>query len=248
MSSKNKTLSIVVPFYNEEKFIGQVLKKIVQADSLGLKKEIVMVNDGSTDNTLRNLKSQIIQFQKLSLEKSKFVLINNKKNSGKGAAIKDGFLKSTGDIVLVQDADLEYSPEDYPDLLQPFLKYNADVVYGSRFATQRPRRILYYWHFIANMILTTFSNMMTNLNLTDMETGYKVFRGDLIRKIAKKLESKRFGFEPEITARLSKIKNIQFYEVGISYKGRTYEEGKKIGFKDAVKAVWEIIKYNILTS
>jgi hypothetical protein len=146
---------------------------------------------------------------------------------------------------LIQDADLEYSPDDYPILLEPFIKNDADVVFGSRFISNRPHRVLYFWHSQINMFLTAMSNMLTNLNLTDMETGYKVFKGDLIRSIAPKLESKRFGFEPEITSRISKIKNLKIYEVGISYSGRTYAEGKKIGWKDGVNAFWEIIKFNL---
>jgi len=187
--------------------------------------------------------------QRLGKDKSlSFKTVFKKVNEGKGAALKDGFLASTGDIVIVQDADLEYNPEDYPVLLEPFLKNNADVVYGSRFISNRPHRVLYFWHSQVNFILTTFSNMLTNLNLTDMETGYKVFKGKLIRTIAQKLESKRFGFEPEITARIAKVKEIKIYEVGISYSGRTYAEGKKITWKDGAKAAWEIIRFNLLSA
>jgi len=243
---KYKTLSILIPVYNEEKFITSIIEKVLASDTLGLQKEIIIVDDGSTDNTVKNIKSQITNNKSIIKNKTLIIkFIQKKRNEGKGAALKTGFLKSTGDIVLVQDADLEYSPEEYPILLEPFLKYNADVVYGSRFATHRPRRILYFWHYVANTVLTSFSNMLTNLNITDMETGYKVFKGELIRTIAKKLESKRFGFEPEITARISKVKNINIYEVGISYQGRTYREGKKIGWKDGFRAFWEIIKYNL---
>jgi glycosyltransferase involved in cell wall biosynthesis len=171
-----------------------------------------------------------------------------KKIAAKAPPLKKGFLNSTGDIIIVQDADLEYSPNDYPLLLEPFVKYNADAVYGSRFITNRPHRVLYFWHYLGNLFLTTLSNMFTNLNLTDMETGYKIFRGDLIRKLAKNLKSKRFGFEPEITAKLAKIKNIKIYEVGITYQGRTYEEGKKINWKDGFFAVWEIVRFNLFDS
>lgn len=209
-----------------------------------MKKEIIIVDDGSSDETPQILKKIISKFRK---EKFNIKLIFKKRNEGKGAALKTGFLKSTGDIVLIQDADLEYNPDDYPLLLEPFLKNHADVVYGSRFISNRPHRVLYYWHYLANLFLTNLSNMLTNLNLTDMETGYKVFRGALIREIAKKLESKRFGFEPEITARIGKIKKLKIYEVGISYKGRMYEEGKKIGWKDGMRAIWEILKYNLLS-
>lgn len=249
---KYKTLSIVIPVYNEGKFIEKAIKRVVAADSLGLKKEIIIVNDGSTDQTfnkLRNLETlKQNKFASGQVKKlSNLIIINKKKNEGKGAALKEGFLKSTGDIVLVQDADLEYNPNDYPLLLKPFLEYDADVVYGSRFVSQHPKRVLYFWHYVANIFLTTLSNMFTNLNITDMETGYKAFKGELIRKIAKDLKSKRFGFEPEITAKIAKIKNIKIYEVGISYQGRTYEEGKKIGFWDALKAVFQILRYNIFS-
>lgn len=241
--AKYKTLSIIIPVYNEEKFIAKSLKMVCGADSLGLKKELIVVDDGSTDATPKIIK----KFIKTHKEKSAEIqLLSEKNNQGKGAALKKGFLKSKGDIVLVQDADLEYSPEDYPLLLEPFLKNDADVVYGSRFVSNRPHRVLYFWHYLGNNFLTTLSNLLTNLNFTDMETGYKAFKGTLIRKLAKKLESKRFGFEPEITARIARIKGLKIYEVGISYWGRTYEEGKKIDWKDGIKAIWEIIKFNLL--
>lgn len=239
---KYKTLSIIIPVYNEENFIGRSLKKVIEADSCGLNKEIIVVDDGSSDATPKIIK----KFIKTHKEKhTEIQLLSDKNNEGKGAALKKGFLKSKGDIVLVQDADLEYAPEDYQLLLEPFLKNDADVVYGSRFVSNRPHRVLYFWHHLGNNFLTTLSNLFTNLNLTDMETGYKAFKGTLIRKLAKKLESKRFGFEPEITARIAKIKGLKIYEVGVSYWGRTYEEGKKIGWKDGIKAVWEIIKFNL---
>lgn len=232
-----KTLSIVIPVFNEEKFIVDTLKKVSLAETPGFKKEIIVVDDGSRDKTPQILKG---------IKDIKINLICKKVNEGKGSALKTGFLKTTGDIVLIQDADLEYDPNDYMLLLEPFLKDNVDVVYGSRMITNKPHRVLYFWHYLVNNFLTTFSNMFTNLNMTDMETGYKAFRGDIIRKIAPKLESKRFGFEPEITARIAKIKEAKIYEVGISYSGRTYKEGKKIGWKDGLKAVWEIIKFNLL--
>jgi len=232
-----------MPTYHEENFVETIIDRVVKANSLNLKKELIVVDDGSTDKTPQILKRLE---KKYARSKVSFKVFLKRKNQGKGAVIKYGFTKTTGDIVLIQDADLEYTPDDYPKLLSPIIDDDADVVYGSRLSTAEPHRVLYYWHSVANKLLTTFSNMLTNLNLTDMETGYKVFRGDLIRKIAPKLESKRFGFEPEITARLSKIKGIKIYEVGISYFGRTYEEGKKIGWRDGVKAIWEIIKFNLL--
>ncbi len=244
-----KTISIIIPVYNEEKYINEVLQRVIVSNSCGLKKEIIIVDDGSSDASVKNIKNQISKInppaggQKSEL---KIQAILNKNNEGKGAALKTGILKSTGDIVLIQDSDLEYSPKDYPTLLEPFLQFNADVVYGSRFVSDRPRRILYFWHYLTNVFLTTLSNMLTNLNLSDMETGYKVFKGDIIRKIAKNLQSKRFGFEPEITAKVAKIPNLKIYEVGISYQGRTYKEGKKINWKDGILAVFEIIKFNLL--
>src|SRR3989344_4525994 len=239
---KYKLLSIIIPVFNEESFIQTVIEKVIKADSLGLQKELIITNDGSTDETLSKLKSKILDIK----SKHKVVIIDHKRNEGKGISLKEGFLKSTGYIVLIQDADLEYDPENYVQLLKPFIKYHVDAVYGSRFVSQHPHRVLYFWHFLGNFFLTTLSNLCTNLNLTDMETGYKVFKGDLIRKIAPKLQSKRFGFEPEITARISKIRDLKLYEVGISYFGRTYNEGKKIGWKDGIKAIWEIIRYNFL--
>lgn len=242
-----KILSIIIPVYNEEKYISKTIEKVIGADSCGLEKEIIIINDGSSDASVVNIKNQISPLRQGSAGQAKIILISKEKNEGKGAAIKSGILKSKGDIVLIQDADLEYNPEDYPSLLEPFLEYDADVVYGSRFISDRPHRVLYYWHSLGNKFLTWLSNICTNLNLTDMETGYKVFKGDLIRKIAVKLESKKFGFEPEVTARIAKIKNLKIFEVGISYWGRTYAEGKKIGWKDGVEALIAIIKYNFFS-
>jgi len=233
-----KKISIIVPAYNEEKFIAKTIKTILASNSSNLKKEIIIIDDGSTDKTPQILKKLQKNYQKIKT-------VFNKKNQGKGASLKQGFLISTGDIVIVQDADLEYSPDDYPILLEPFIKNNADVVYGSRFVSNRPHRILYFWHYLVNQVLTTLSNILTNLNLTDMETGYKLFKGELIRKIAKKLKSRRFGFEPEITAKIAKIKDLKIYEVGISYYGRTYKEGKKINWLDGIKAIFEVIRFNL---
>jgi glycosyltransferase involved in cell wall biosynthesis len=234
-----KTLSIIIPAYNEKEFIERTIEKVLRADTLGLKKEIIVIDDGSTDGTKKILK----KIEKIYKNKYLKIIYKNK-NDGKGAALKVGFLQSKGDIVLIQDADLEYNPDDYPRLLLPFLTNDADVVYGSRFISDKPHRVLYFWHYLGNLFLTFFSNALTNLNFTDIETGYKAFKGNLIRKIASTLESKRFGFEPEITAKIAKIKGLKIYEVGISYWGRTYEEGKKINWVDGVKAFWEIIKYH----
>jgi glycosyltransferase involved in cell wall biosynthesis len=238
-----KTLSIVVPVFNEEQFIAEVLKSIAKSDTSGFKKEIIIVNDGSTDKTSPNISKATKSLR--NHKNVAFKIIDLKINSGKSFAVKQGMLESSGEVVLIQDADLEYSPEDYPLILEPFIRNNADVVYGSRFISSRPHRVLYFWHYVINVILTGFSNMLTNLNLTDMETGYKAFKGDLARELAMKLKSTRFGFEPEITARISKIKGVKVFEVGVSYSGRTYEEGKKINWLDGIKAVGQIVKYNL---
>jgi len=235
---KYKKISIIIPVFNEEKYIKKIVSKVIKANTLNLLKEIIIVNDGSTDKT-KNI------INKINRNKKNVILINQEKNFGKGAALKLGFLKSTGDIVLIQDSDLEYDPTNYPLLIKPFIENNADVVFGSRFISNQPHRVLFYWHYLANIFLTMLSNIFTNLNLTDMETGFKVFRGDILRKLTPCLRSKRFGFEPEITAKISKIKDIKIYEVGISYFGRTYQEGKKIYWFDGLKAVWEIIRFNL---
>lgn len=239
MKNHFKLLSIIIPVYNEKLYIVKVLETIINVPLLQLNKEIIIVDDNSTDGTLQQIKDFILK------NNHRIILIKKSENEGKGAAVKTGILQSKGDIVLVQDADLEYNPSDYPNLLEPFFNQNADVVYGSRFISHKPHRVLYFWHYVGNVALTMLSNMFTNLNLSDIETGYKAFRGDIIRNIAPHLKSKRFGFEPEITARLAKIKNIKIYEVGISYQGRTYNEGKKIGWKDGLSALVEIIRYNI---
>lgn len=236
-----KKISIIIPVFNEEKFINSVLKKVIKSDTFGLVKEIIVVNDGSTDNTEKEIRRSV------RIYKNKIIYIKQKNNFGKSFALKSGFLKSTGDIVIIQDADLEYDPKDYRQLIEPFLKNSADVVYGSRFISSQPHRVLYFWHYVINVLLTTFSNVLTNINFTDIETGYKAFDGKLIRNLAVKLQSRRFGFEPEITARIAKIQGLKIFEIGISYSGRTYQEGKKIGWQDGLMAIFEIIKYNIFT-
>lgn len=227
-------LSIVVPVYNEEKTLPVILSRIQLVD-IGLEKEIIFIDDGSTDGSRELLKKYADAGHKV---------IFQHKNQGKGAAIRKGFESAEGDIILVQDADLEYSPKDYPILLQPILDGDADVVYGSRFVTAFPRRVLYFNHYLANQLVTFLSNLFTGLNLSDMETGYKVFTKKALKEILPCLKSKRFGIEPELTAQVSKHK-FKIYEVGISYSGRTYGEGKKIGWKDGLAAIWHIIKFNL---
>jgi len=234
-----ETLSIIIPIYNEDRTLERIIKAVERAPIFDLKKEIVLVDDFSTDKSRGILKQYA--------EKHK--ILYHEQNEGKGAALRTGFENATGDIVLIQDADLEYDPDEYEALLKPILDNKADVVYGSRFLGGRAHRVLYFWHYIGNRFLTTFSNMLTDLNLSDMETCYKVFRMEILQRLLPKLESKGFGFEPEVTARLSKLSKLgkcRIYEVGISYYGRTYEEGKKIGWKDGCRAIWAIIKYNIL--
>jgi len=225
-------LSVIIPCFNELTTIGAVVDAVRNApyDS----KEIIIVDDGSTDGTRDILKKDI--------EKRVDKVIYHAKNSGKGSAIRSGIREATGDIVIIQDADLEYDPNEYPVLLGPILDNKADVVFGSRFISNRPHRVLYFWHSIGNGMLTFLSNMLTNLNLTDMETCYKAFKREIIQSIT--IEENRFGFEPEITAKIAKLK-CRIYEVGISYYGRTYQEGKKIGWKDGFRAIYCIIKYNL---
>jgi glycosyltransferase involved in cell wall biosynthesis len=234
-------LSIIIPAYNEAATITLILQRIFDAVlPNGIAKEVILVDDCSKDNTIELV-------QAFSDEHDmRISIIKQTVNQGKGAAIRRGFAMATGDYCIVQDADLEYDPDEYTILIKPVLKAGADVVYGSRFMGDQPHRILFFWHSIGNSVLTFLSNMFTNLNLTDMETCYKMIRTSILRQIV--LEENRFGFEPEITAKIARIPNIKIYEVGISYYGRTYSEGKKINWKDGFRAIWCIFKYNVFRS
>lgn len=230
-------LSIIIPVYNEKKTLKTLVEKVQSLDlsSLNLDKELVVVDDCSQDGTLDVAQGLA--------DEGKIRLIRHQKNQGKGAALQTGFQNARGDILLIQDADLEYNPEEYPKLLKPILDGKADVVYGSRFMGGEPHRVLYFWHYLGNKFLTLLSNITTNLNLTDMETCYKVFRSEVLKAIS--LKEKRFGFEPEITAKVARL-GCRIYEVGISYTGRTYKEGKKINWKDGLRALWCIFKYAVV--
>ncbi len=234
-------LSIIIPAYNEANTIYLILNKIKEVELIGsIKKEIIIVNDCSSDETEEAILNYIKANPQIQIQYFKHEV-----NLGKGAALHTGISKATGQFLIIQDADLEYDPQEYNKLLKPVINGFADVVYGSRFMGGNPHRILFYWHTIGNKFLTGFSNMLTNLNLTDMETCYKLFNTKIIQSL--KLDETRFGFEPEVTAKISKIKGIRIYEVGISYYGRTYEEGKKIGWKDGFRALYVITKYGLFS-
>lgn len=231
----SQTLTIVIPVYNESEYIREIIRRVRECDIAGLDREIIVVDDGSTDGTREILQEKI--------EPLVDKIIYKPENEGKGAALRDGFRAATGDFIIVQDADLEYDPAEYKKLLKPMLENQADVVYGSRFAGGEPHRVLFFWHSVGNKFLTLLSNMFTNLNLTDMECCYKLFRKEVLESVT--IQEKRFGFEPEITAKVASG-NWRIFEVGISYFGRSYSEGKKITWRDGFHAIWCIIKYRFV--
>ena len=237
---KFDTLSIIIPVYNEARTIHQILDLLRELELMnGIGKEIILVNDCSTDGSGDTIRAYAAQHPQLGLR-----LLEHAVNQGKGAALHTGIREATGDYVIIQDADLEYDPEEYNLLIRPVLRGVADVVFGSRFVGGNPHRVLFFWHSIGNAVLTFLSNMCTGLNLTDMETCYKLFRRDLIQGLT--LEENRFGFEPEVTAKIARVPGVRIYEVGISYYGRTYAEGKKIGWRDGLRAIYCIVKYGLL--
>jgi len=234
-------LSVIIPAFNEQDTVAQLMKIVINVQlPVGLNKELIIINDGSTDNTQYAIERVIKQYPEIVIKN-----YIHKKNCGKGAAIQTGIKNAGGDYIIIQDADLEYNPEEYNVLLKPMLDGFADVVYGSRFMSGNPHRILFFWNSSSNWILTFLSNILTNLNLSDTQVSYKLFKSEILKTI--ELKEKGFGFESEVTAKISRIPRIRIYEVGISYFGRTYEEGKKIRFKDALRSLYCILKYNIFS-